>query len=478
MPATGSDAEVWFKIEKTNGVVLAPAVGGGMNTTLNAAANPGDLTVSVTLPTNYTSGDIIKIGNDDNEEVLKGGAEVGGVITLDTDNKVQFRHEIGEAAVEVNPTTRWVKLGNVRSLDPSGGRTLQESQALTGVRALANFREGNYDAGLTMVAEAGIENIGMYLLHVLNNDYATVGTTTAGASTTLDANAAIGDLVVSVTSETGFAVGEFAQISTGDGAETIKIGAVSAGQLDLDTTEHPDGLRKAHISSAACVEKVSPFTHTVKRGNLVPGVTFLLYFGDVVSAVLMRGCRISNMDVNFTPDDLPLFNMTLVGKAFQIYGENFFGTPTSPSHTPYSHLEIVPKLNTVVQTTNKMESVTLNINNTITSRLTVGSPFPIPSVGEGRAGGNFSYQFDDRTYSDLIVNGSENQVTWTMTHFLDTNHSLEFDYPKVRFEGRPHPGVASKDPIVETANFLARLDTTPNTDVTVTYKTTEVVLTK
>jgi hypothetical protein len=44
--------------------------------------------------------------------------------------------------------------------------------------------------------------------------------------------------------------------------------------------------------------------------------------------------------------------------------------------------------------------------------------------------------------------------------------------PKAKFEGNPHPGVGSKDPVTDEKSFLGRLDTStsPNTDVTVTVK--------
>ncbi|MCH7518869.1 MAG: hypothetical protein IH964_07545 [Candidatus Dadabacteria bacterium] len=50
--------------------------------------------------------------------------------------------------------------------------------------------------------------------------------------------------------------------------------------------------------------------------------------------------------------------------------------------------------------------------------------------------------------------------------------------PKAKFEGNPHPGVSSKDPITDDKSFVGRLDTsqTPNTDVKVTYKNNQPTL--
>ena len=108
-------------------------------------------------------------------------------ITLDTNTKINYRHEPGEDVKETDPTGNWFKLGNVRSFTPSGGRELQRSQALSGSRVLSNFREGNYDAGADMTVELDIETAGLFYLHALNNDYYSAGATqpSSPVSTTL-----------------------------------------------------------------------------------------------------------------------------------------------------------------------------------------------------------------------------------------------------------------------------------------------------
>jgi len=45
--ASGSSAEIWYKIETTNGVTPADTVGGGGSSTLSAAVNPGAVQITV-----------------------------------------------------------------------------------------------------------------------------------------------------------------------------------------------------------------------------------------------------------------------------------------------------------------------------------------------------------------------------------------------------------------------------------------------
>lgn len=473
--ASGSSAEIWYKIETTNGVTPSDAVGGGASTTLSAAVNPGATQIVVADDTGIAAGDILKVGTDQNMEFLKvdSGYSSGTTVDLDANTKVNYRHESGEAVVEVDPTNDWFKLGNVRSYTPSGGRDLHRSQALSGSRVLSNFREGNYDAGADMTVELDIESAGLFYLHALNNDYYSAGTTqgTSPGNTTTDSDASIGDTDLSVASEADFSTGDFALVNTGTNAEIVKLGTVTAGNLALDTTAHPNGLRKAHSSGAAVVEKIKPFTHTLLRGSTIPeGISFILRFTDIESLMLVRGNRISNLTLNVDPSDLPTISMTVVGKAFQILSENIFGTPTSIANTPYSHWEASVEVDDTVNST--MENLSLVIENTIQGNYVVGSPIRgAITPGEGSVSGSFTYQFNDQTFAEKTVAGTETKLEFNWTYIGDDNHQVLFEVPKAKFEGSPHPGVSSKDPITDEKSFLGRLDTGgDNTDVKVTVK--------
>ena len=472
--ASGSSAEIWYKIEATNGVT--PSDDSGASTTLDGAVNPGATQIVVASGTGIAAGEILKIGTPQNMEFVKvrGDYSSGTTVTLDLNTKINYRHESGEAVVETDPTNDWFKLGNVRSFTPSGGRELQRSQALSGSRVLSNFREGNYESGADMAVELDIETAGLFYLHALNSDYASVGTTqgTDPVNTTLDGAVAKGATQIEVASATNMATGVFLQIGTGTGAEIIKVGTYTSGTtIDLDPDAHPFGLRKAHDTGVAVVEKIKPFIHSIIRGSTIPeGISFILRFSDIDSLMLTRGNRVSNLTLNVDPSDLPILNMNVSGKAFQVLSENIFGTPTSIANTPYVHWEAAIEVDDVVNST--MENLSLAIENTIQGNFVVGSPIKgAITPGEGSVSGSFTYQYGSQLFSEKTVAGTETKLEFIWTYIGDDNHQVTMAVPKAKFEGTPHPGVSSKDPITDEKSFLGRLDAGgTETDITVTVK--------
>lgn len=478
--ASGSSAEILYKIEKVNGVT--PSDDGGVlsNIVLSEAANPGDIVIDLDNATGVIANMVLRVGNDNNMEFVKVASVSSNEVTLSTDTKINYRHEAGESVDDVDPTKGWYKLGNVRSFAPSGGRELQRSQALTGTRVLSNFREGNYDAGADMTVEMDIESAGLFYLHALNSDYTSTGTT---QSTTPVDQLTSGPLTKEATSVTldgavNLAADKYILIDTGDNAELVKVdsGYTTGNSFNLDATAHPNGLRKDHAGGVAAVEKIAPFTHEIKRGSTIPeGITFLLRFTDINSAMLIRGNKVSNLTLNVDPSDLPTLDMNVVGKAFQILvddsTDSIFGTPTVVTSTPYAHWEAVVTVDSQAQTENQFENLSVVIENTVQGNFVVGSPIKgAITPGEGNVTGSFTYQYSNQDFADKTVAGAETDLNFKWTYIGDNNHSLEIDIPKAKFEGNPHPGVSSKDPITDDKSFVGRLDSATSSDVVVKYK--------
>jgi hypothetical protein len=482
--ASGSSAEIWYKIEESNGVLYTEAVGGGLVTTLSTAANPGDTQIVVVSDTNAAAGDVVKVSdsNGNNMELFRIRDDYAGgtTITLETGTTVGLRHESGEAVTEVDATTHWFKLGNITNFVPTGERSIQISNALSGTRLVKTFREGNYTAGADITAEIDLTVSGLLFMHALNCDYNTVGTTTAGATTTLDAAATRGDLNVSVTSETGFVLGEYAEIGAANDKEVIKIGTVSAGQLDLDTEAHPLGLRKDHANGVACDEVIAPFTHTIVRGNqLPPGISFLLRFTDINKDLVIRGNRISSLSANLDPGELMTMTITTVAKGFQMFtlseAEDIFGTAVDIVHTAYVHHEGVVQIDDTDQVTNLFENMVFNIENSIVSNPVLGSPLPGRiTPGAGSATGSFTYQFEDEQFALKTIVGTETKIEFNVDYTLgnDTDHELDIISFLSKITGNPFPGAAGKDPVTDSKSFTTREDGTQTipTDVEIRFK--------
>ena len=67
--ASGSSAEIWYKIEQSNGVT--PSDDSGASTTLASAVNPGATSITVASGTGIAAGEILRVGNSQNMEFVK-----------------------------------------------------------------------------------------------------------------------------------------------------------------------------------------------------------------------------------------------------------------------------------------------------------------------------------------------------------------------------------------------------------------------
>ncbi len=474
--AQGSSGILSWKPEKTFGVPNFSAVSGGANTTLSAAVNAGATSITVASATNIAAGDILKVGNDDSAEYVKVDSSytTGTTIPLDSGTPINFRHEGGEAVVEVSPGG-FKQLGAITAFTPGGEIGQFESAAIANSRkGLKSVRSGNYNVSGTIAVEASIEAVGILMLHVMNSDYAQTGTTVSGGgNTTLSSAASAGATTLSVASETNFAAGDYAQIGTGDGAEVVKIGSVSVGQLTLDSTAHPGGLRKAHASGEAVVEVTSPYTYTIKRGTLPAGLTLLVHRSDITDLALYRGVKINQMTLNVAAGGLPTLTFDFIAKAVQTLQANLFGTATSVSHTPYAPWE--GKIDEGGAEITTVETFNLTVaNNLRTDAFRIGSRFiQSAAEGPGRANGSLTYQYFDASLIKKTMFETESSLKLTFTYTGDSNHSLEFFLPKVKYSGTPDPGLPDSGPIADTRNFNALYDSTNDTDLKITYKTTE-----
>lgn len=473
--ASGSSAKILYKIEAANGVT--PSTDSGADTTLAAAVNPGASSIVVASDSGIAAGNILRIGTPQNLEFVKvaSGYSSGTTVSLDANTKINYRHVSGETVKETDPTGNWFLLGNVRSFTPSGGRPLQRSQAVAGSRVLSNFREGNYDAGADMVVELDLASAGLFFAHALNNTYSSAGTVqgTDPVSTTLDGALAAGATSIVLASATNVSDNIYLLVDTGANAEIVKVDPSwsSGTTIPLNLSNNPFGLRKAHASGVAVVEKIAPFTHTAIRGSSIPeGISFLLVFDDITSLMLVAGSKISNITLNVTPDDLPTLNCTVNSKRYQVMSENIMtsGSPTAIEMIPYAHWEAAILIDDAAQVTNQLTNLSLSIENTIQSAFVIGSPIKgAITPGEGAVTGSFGYQYETQQFVEKTAFGTETKLAFNWTYIGDNNHAIAITVPKAKFEGNPHPGVSSKDPITDEKSFLARLDPATGTDITV-----------
>jgi hypothetical protein len=171
--------------------------------------------------------------------------------------------------------------------------------------------QGTEIGGVSVNGPVYMDTLG-YFLHNILGDYSATGSTPTN-STTLTASVAVGATSASVTSGTGYSIGQSVQIGAGTAAEVVTLTNVTGTTLTFTGTP----ARLAHLSAAAVATVVAPFTHVfclLNSGNGQPVThTFTHYQGISASS----GARVypywCASDVTLTFDAMKLFEHSTKG---------------------------------------------------------------------------------------------------------------------------------------------------------------------
>ncbi len=474
---TGSNATAYLKTEEVSGVLRTGSVAGGGDSELAAAVNPQAAKIVVKDLTGFTAGDIIAVGGDDNREILRVKSVKAATkeITLDEATPLNFRHEADETVEEVDPENGWLRVGSVTRFTPRSDRPLEPSQAFgSGVRGISDARPGRYEFGADVTLEIGIEDAALWLLHALGTSYSSTGTPVAPAvATTLNGAVAAGATSMVLASVASLAAGDFLEIG---GKECVKIEAVDAGAVSVTFGDSaPLGLRYGFATGVAVKKVEAPFTHTIKKGrDLLPGLSLVLKLEKMggESLILLTGNRINTLSLSASGgDQYPTITMNLTAARGQVMSKDILigASPLSPAHIPYAQWETLVSAG---DAENRINSISIEIANNIGAGAPLGSPFPgALSPGDGPVTGSFEYQYSTQSFTLATAAGTERTLSFLWTYIGDDEHSLEISFPKARFGGPVHPGVESKDPIVDTKEFSAIVDSVTGTDIKIVAKT-------
>ncbi len=474
--ATGVNARLSWKKEAVAGVPNFPLVGGGGNTTLTAACQPGATSLTVAGITNFATGDKIRVGDDYNPEYAEVLSTAANTINLDPSTPINFRHEIGEVVQEVT-ISGFKKIAGLVSVDTLGDIAKIVSQELNAQRGTPKSRGGNVSVDFNMVAELGIEQSGVWFRYALGKDYFTNGAAVGGGgSTTSNASASPGATTLGFTALTNFNAGDYVEVDSGSNAEVVRISPTWNGTDNPVPLDASAPIRKSHASGVAIVEKQAPFTTTVKRGSALDSLTLLLHLTDINSLALAKGCKINTLAATFTPGDETIkLTMAINAQSLQIIQKDIFGAPSSISHKFYAPWEIKMKQDGAF--INIVEQFNFTINNAIDGGRgrTIGSRFKTSiTPGRGDVTGSFDYQLVDASLLKKAVFEQPVALEAVLTYTGDLNHQLNLLYPVSKLSGGMHPGVPNDTPVPDTKNFDAEFDdVTEQTDIKVTIKSTE-----
>ena len=394
--ASGSSAEISYKLEETNAEVVTAAHASAVNTKLTVRALPGALSITLAASTNVEVNAVLKVGSGVGAEYVEVAAinASTNVAGLDTKTPLNFLHHKDEPVTRVILNTGWQKLGIIREYNPNPERSIQQSQAVVGTRGLSSLRPGNYTQEGDMTVEADLTSIGLFLWQTLSDvhdsegtvitgilgstvqtatikkaatiacvdgtsivkdDFIQIGagglgevakvksivaTLKSGAVTTLTATAAKGATTIGVTSATGIAQNDFLTLGTGDGLEVVKVSNISGTTLTVDA------LRKAHATGAAAVEVQGPFTITPTQPLRKAHATT-----DILKTVAAPFTHIVNKGTKLPPGLSLLLGMTDIGSYVLTAGSkiNTFDFSVTPDDL------VVASLGTLARSSQAME---------------------------------------------------------------------------------------------------------------------------
>ena len=471
---SGSNAKISYKPEKENGTLVVALANDGQ-TTLDGAVDPGASTMVVADLSNLAAGKTIAVGAANNQEIvkIKSVTAASKKITLESTTKLNFRHASGEAVKKLDKADGFYRAGSVVTITPRSDRPLENSQALAGgVRGLAGAVPGRYEFGADMTLEFDIRLAPLWFLHALNDKYTSTGTAVdpAVATTVKTAVAAGADSLVLAT-VANLAANDFLEIN---GKEVVKIAAVAAADKSVTFSgSAPLGLRYAHAAGVAVKKVVAPFTHTIKKGSMLPaGLSLVLALqeSDQESLVLLTGCKVNTLSLSASGGTvIPTLTLNMVAARGQVIAQNLFGNPKSIPHSPYAQWEVAVSAG---DADNRLNSLSLEIQNNISAGSPLGSALPgAVATGEGSITGSFEYEFRTQAFSLATQTGEEKELIFEWTHFGDANHSFKIKLPTVKFGGSAHPGVESKAAINDSKNFSALVDSVSKTDIEIVAKT-------
>lgn len=144
-----------------------------------------------------------------------------------------------------------------KSYSPEDTPKFLPDEALRGQMAmLYNEILGPEDASFSFGGPNFLDMHGFFLDNIFG-DLSTVGTSSGTGSTSFSGSPAVGATIVTVSSGTGFAVGQNVQLDTGALAEVVTITGTSSTTLSFGNNP----LRFAHGASGTAFGVIGPYTH-------------------------------------------------------------------------------------------------------------------------------------------------------------------------------------------------------------------------
>lgn len=390
-----------------------------------------------------------------------------------------------QTAYDEIPSSPQMTLLRAAAFGESLGSTTEEltSNAIGASRSVQDIKPGNIDAGGAIPFELSIDGMGTLLKHALGVattgravtqqptnvtgvtiDYASIGSTPG--------NGTLGyaDSITSLSwAESGDTTGELVNVSAG-GVFTLISNNGQSITVHVDATSLPAGT----VSDTDITVSGSLYTHTIKRGPLPIGLVFEKGFTDISQYFPYIGNKIEQLQIAVNPTGLVTGSIDLKGRG-----------PGTPSATPLDATPTDPGFETIAhhEASSVLEGGTaavilgleMAIGNALdTDKFQVGSKYraSLPE-GQGTAKGTITFLFEDLTYYNKWLNGTETSIKIIFTQGAK---SVAVYYPRVRYTGDGAPKIESAGGIVNAMSFSAFYSSVEGSDVVVTITNNETAI--
>ncbi len=231
-----------------------------------------------------------------------------------------------------------------------------------------------------------------------------------------------------------------------------------------------------HALGLASTTGNGPYTHVIKGGSALPvGLSIEKGFTDIAKYLVYRGLRVDALYLKFPQDGYITGTFNLLGR-YEGGGTGSgsgSGSPVSISASPTDESGIpFTSYDAVVQeggsTIGIVSEAELEIKNNLqTDGFVLGSDSRVSAVeGLRKVAGKLTILFDDLTYYNKFVNGTESSIKFTMTQ---GSYSVEILIPRIVYAGASPIVVEVPGPLLVTLPFKAKKDAVEGTDIKVTF---------
>jgi hypothetical protein len=247
-------------------------------------------------------------------------------------------------------------------------------------------------------------------------------------------------------------------ISNTRAVQGVKPGNINcAGSIPFELSSLGMGTLFKHLMGGTPITTgTGPYTHSIKRGALPVGLSIEKGFTDITQYDLYLGSRIQSCNISAAPEGLVTGAFEFVSKSHSYSGTSFDATPTELGHGMIAHHEatIVEEGGSAVTLLGLDFNITNNLD---TSRRGIGSQ-TIASLPEGlgEITGTITFLFEDLTYINKWVNGTESEIE---VAFGDgSGNTIGFYFPRVVYTGEGAPKIETAQGLVTVLNWRAIYD--------------------